>query len=81
MRWLIYDTQSEAEAADAAISAAMGLPRPGVNAATGEPDFDVVTSRWAAPQELRDGRWTIPSPDEAGVELPDDAWPGEVIAP
>jgi uncharacterized membrane-anchored protein len=68
MRWLVFATESEALAADAAISAAMGLPKPGINAATGEFDWTAPTLRWSVPRQINDGRWVIPSPDEQGVE-------------
>jgi hypothetical protein len=68
MKYLIFATESEALAADATISAAMGLPKPGVNAATGEPDWSAPTLRWAIPRQILDGRWVIPSPDDSGVE-------------
>ena len=78
MKWLIYTTESEAEAADAAISAAMGLPAPGINAATGEPDWSAPTLRWSIPRQITDGRWVIQSPDDAGVESEPGWWPEEV---
>lgn len=80
MRWLIYMTEAEAVTAEAAISAAMGLPRPGTNAATGEPDYDAMTLRWAEPRQIVDGRWIIPSPDDSGVEAEPGWWP-EAVAP
>jgi uncharacterized membrane-anchored protein len=78
MRWLVYMTEAEALAADAAISAAMGLPTPGINAATGELDWTALTVRWAVPRQINDGRWVIPSPDEQGVEGEPGWWPEEV---
>lgn len=80
MKWLIYMTEAEAEAADAAISATMGLPAPGTNAATGEPDWSAMTLRWAVPRQIADGRWVIPSPDEQGEES-EPGWWGEEVLP
>jgi hypothetical protein len=74
MRWLVYATESEALAADAAISASMGLPKPGTNAATGELDWGAPTVRWAIPRQIADGRWVIPSPDDQGVEAEPGWW-------
>jgi hypothetical protein len=68
MKYLIFATESEALAADATISAAMGLPRIGTNCGTGEPDPGAPTLRWAIPRQILDGRWVIPSPDDSGVE-------------
>jgi hypothetical protein len=68
MKYLIFATESEALAADAQISATMGLPKPGINAATGEPDWSAPTLRWAIPRQILDGRWVIPSPDDSGIE-------------
>ena len=79
MRWLIYTTETEAQTTEAAISAAMGLPAPGINAATGEPDWSAMTLRWAVPRQITDGRWVIPSPDDAGEEAQPGWWPEEVM--
>jgi hypothetical protein len=74
MKYFIYATQPEAIAAEAAISAAMDLPAPGINAATGQPDPVAQTVCWAVPQQLADGRWCIPSPDDAGQVLDPQAF-------
>jgi hypothetical protein len=73
MKYLVFDTEAEALAAEAQISARMGYSKPGVNAATGEVRPDVVTVRWAIPQQIADGRWVFPSPDDEGVE-PSPDW-------
>jgi len=73
MKYRIFDTEAEAIAAEAAISAGMGYATPGINAATGEVMPDVLTVRWSVPQQILDGRWVFPSPDEDGVEC-DVAW-------
>lgn len=75
MKYRVFNTEAEAIAAEAAISAAMGYSKPGVNAATGEVQPDVLTVRWAIPQQIMDGRWVFPSPDDVGVEPQDDWWP------
>lgn len=64
MKYRIFDTEVEAIKAEAAISAAMGFARPDGN----ETEDNNVTSRWAIPQQIADGRWAFPSPDEQGVE-------------
>jgi len=68
MKYKVFATEAEALEAEAAISKAMGYAKPGVNAKTGETVPDVLTLRWAVPQQISDGRWVIPSPDEDGVE-------------
>lgn len=75
MKYRVFNTESEAIEAEAAISAAMGYSKPGVNAATGEVVPDVLTTRWAVPQQITDGRWVFPSPDDEGVEAGADWWP------
>lgn len=57
MKYLIFDSEAEATAAEADISAGMGYSKPGINAATGEGQPDVLTVRWV-----------FPSPDDTGVE-------------
>ncbi len=68
MKCRIFSTEAEAIEAEAAISEAMGYAKPGINAATGEVVPDAVTTRWAVPQQISDGRWVFPSPDEQGVD-------------
>lgn len=75
MKYRVFNTESEAIAAEAAISTAMGYSKPGVNAATGDVVADALTVRWAIPQQIADGRWVFPSPDNTGVEAQDDWWP------
>lgn len=67
MKYLVFQTKQEALEAEAAISSAMGFPKSGVNAATGQLDNTAITERWAIPQQINDGRWVLPSPDENGV--------------
>ena len=68
MKYKVFATEAEALAAEAIISQGMGYAKAGVNAKTGETVHDVLTLRWAVPQQISDGRWVIPSPDEDGVE-------------
>ena len=75
MKYLIFDTEAEALAAEAQISAEIGYSKPGINAATGEVVPDVLTTRWAAPQQIADGRWVFESPNDDGVEAESDWWP------
>ena len=69
MKYRIFDTEAEAIEDEAAITAAMIFARPDVDE-TGE---DYITSRWAIPQQIADGRWVFPSPDQQGVEY-DPEW-------
>ena len=73
-KYLVYDTEAEAETAQSTIAASIGLPITGRNAATGalEPN-KTITDRWANPQETATGKWVIPSNDGTGVDW-DSAW-------
>ena len=76
MKYRIFDTEQEALDAEAEIAAAMGLAKVGVNAKTGLPAPEAqATERWAIPQQIADGRWVFPSPDNTGVVPGDDWWP------
>ena len=76
MKYRIFNTEAEALAAEAEVAQAMGLAKVGVNAKTGQPEPDKqVTERWAIPQQITDGRWVFPSPDDEGVEAEEDWWP------
>lgn len=80
MKYLIFDTEQEALAAEAKLAAAMGLAKVGVNAKTGQPEPEKqVTERWAIPQQIQDGRWVFVSPDDEGVEAGADWWPQEEL--
>ena len=71
MKYLVFETEQEAIEAESAISESMGFSKPGVNAANGEIDLNALTVRWAEPQQIKDGRWVIPSPDDSGEEAGD----------
>lgn len=76
MKYRIFETEQEAIDAEHAIAQAMGLAKVGVNAKTGLPDpTATMTTRWAVPQQIVDGRWVFPSPDDQGVEADEDWWP------
>ena len=75
MKYLVFETEAEAIAAEEQISADLGFSKPGRNAATGEVMPDVLTTRWAVPQQIADGRWVFQSPDDEGVEAEADWWP------
>lgn len=75
MKYLVFDTEAEAVAAEAQISTAMGYEKPGINAATGEVVPEAITLRWAVPQQIADGRWVFQSPDDEGVEDEESWWP------
>jgi hypothetical protein len=75
VKYRIFDTEAQAVAAEAAISASMGYSKPGINARTGEVVPNALTVRWAIPQQIADGRWVFPSPDDTGVEADPGWWP------
>lgn len=76
MKYRVFNTEAEALADEAAISQAMGCAIVGVNAKTGLPAPDAqATERWAIPQQIVDGRWVFPSPDDTGIEASPDWWP------
>jgi len=78
MKYRVFNTEAEAIAAEAQIAAAMGCVKVGVNAKTGLPAPDKqATEWWAIPQQITDGRWVFPSPDDEGVEAGGDWWPTE----
>jgi hypothetical protein len=79
MKYRVFTTEAEAVAAEAAISAGMGYSKPGINAASGEVAPDVLTTCWATPQQIVDGRWVFPSPDDTGEEAGADWWPVEEL--
>jgi hypothetical protein len=80
MKYRIFNTEAEAIAAEAQVAADIGCIKVGTNAKTGQPAPDAqVTERWAIPQQIVDGRWVFPSPDDEGVEASEDWWPQELI--
>jgi hypothetical protein len=79
MKYRIFETEAEAIVAEAAISAAMGYAKPGINAKTGEVVPNALTLRWAVPQQIEDGRWVFLSPDDEGEEASADWWPSQSL--
>lgn len=76
MKYRVFATEQEALDAEAQVSANMGLAKVGVNAKTGKPDPNATgTERWAIPQQIADGRWVFPSPDDEGEEASEDWFP------
>jgi hypothetical protein len=76
MKYRVFNTEAEAIAAEAVVAHDVGCIKVGVNAKTGLPDPNAqVTERWAIPQQISDGRWVFPSPDDTGVEASPDWWP------
>ena len=76
MKYHVFNTEAEAIAAEAQVAAQIGCIKVGVNAKTGLPEPDKqVTERWAIPQQIADGRWVFPSPDDEGVEAGADWFP------
>ena len=68
MKYQVFDTEAEAISAEKAISDGMGYSKPGVNAATGAVVPEAVTSRWAIPVQIANGKWVFASPDDTGVD-------------
>jgi hypothetical protein len=62
--WYIFPTKAEADDANAAISAAIGLPACARHASTNEIDEGVVTECWALPRECVGG-WAVPAHEAA----------------
>ena len=76
MKYRIFDTEAEAIAAEAQVAADIGCVKVGVNAKTGLPAPEAqATERWAILQQIVDGRWVFPSPDDTGVEAEPGWWP------
>ena len=78
MKYRVFETEQEALDAEAEVAQAIGCIKVGVNAKTGQPAPEAqVTECWAIPQQIADGRWVFPSPDDEGVEAAEDWWPAE----
>jgi hypothetical protein len=80
MKYRVYDTEQEALDVEHTISMEMGYSKPGTNAATGEIVSDVLTTRWAVPQQIVDGRWVFLSPNDEGEESDPSWWPTASLA-
>ena len=61
MKYLVFETQADADAAEKAISANMGFC-----------EHCSSTKRWDVPRQIADGRWVIQSWDDNGVEASED---------
>ena len=76
MKYRIFNTEAEAIAAEAQVAEDIGCIKIGTNAKTGLPAPEAqATERWAILQQIADGRWVFPSPDNEGVEAGVDWWP------
>lgn len=76
MKYRVFATEQEALDAEKVVSDSIGCVKVGINAKTGEPDpTATMTTRWAVPQQIVDGRWVFPSPDDEGVEADEGWWP------
>ena len=76
MKYRIFTTEAEAIAAEAQVAAAIGCIKVGTNAKTGLPAPEAqATERWAIPQQITDGRWVFPSPDDQGEDPHTDWFP------
>ena len=75
MKYRVFSTEAEAIAAEAQVAAEIGCIKIGVNAQTGLPAPDAqATERWALVQQITDGRWVFPSPDETGEDGQPEWW-------
>jgi hypothetical protein len=73
MKYLVFQTESEAIAAEQQIAVSLGCAIVGRNALTGELEpHKQKTERWAIPVQISDGRWVFQSPDDTGVEAGPD---------
>lgn len=73
MKYRIFETEAEALAAEGIVAKEIGCAKVGVNAKTGLPAPEAqLTERWAIPQQIADGRWVFPSPDDTGTEASED---------
>lgn len=80
MKYRVFNTEQEAIDVEAQVSLSIGCVKVGVNAKTGLPAPDAqATERWAIPQQITDGRWVIPSPDDEGEEAGEDWFPTSEI--
>ena len=78
MKYRVFETEQEALYAEAVVARAIGCAKVGVNAKTGLPAPEAqVTECWAIPQQIADGRWVFPSPDDEGVDPQVSWWPEE----
>jgi hypothetical protein len=76
MKYRIFTTEAEAIAAEAQVAEDIGCIKIGTNAKTGLPAPEAqATERWAFVQQITDGRWVFPSPDDTGEEPGADWWP------
>jgi hypothetical protein len=66
MKYRVFNTESEAIAAETVISEKMGYTKH-------DAISNALTTCWAIPRQILDGRWVFPSPDDAGVEY-DETW-------
>lgn len=80
MKYRVFDTEAEALAAEAQVAQAIGCIKVGVNAKTGQLEpTKQTTERWAIPQQIEDGRWVFPSPDDEGIKADPNWWPQDEL--
>lgn len=76
MKYLVFNAEQEALEAEEQISRSMGFAKAGINAKTKQPEPNKQsTIRWAVPQQIADGRWVFPSPNDEGIESENNWWP------
>ena len=56
----VFNTKQEAIDAELQIRQLGNFPLQGINAATGQPQQEGLTTAWAVPQERLDGKWVFP---------------------
>ena len=84
MSYYLFDTMAAAEECQDQIAKDMGLPKYGVNAKTGEPDYSNPTIRWCHVVTTTTGKYAVKAnadypQDYEAVELTDDDFPGSEI--
>jgi hypothetical protein len=57
--YYVFDTEQEAINAELHIQQLGNFPLQGINAATGQPEQEGLTTAWAVPQERLDGKWVL----------------------
>lgn len=80
--YIVFTVKSQADSAVRQIDVKLGLPKVGVNKATGRPAPEKTgTTTWAVPEQRpMDGKWVFPSCPDAEPDRPytvepySDAW-------
>ena len=65
MEYYVFNSEQEAINAELQIRQLGNFPLVGINAATGQPSEEGLTTAWAIPQERLDGKWVFPRVPES----------------